>query len=163
MSVNAFTLVGVPLNPMSGRAKEDARRSLQTQAAFEVIADEKKAVTCTIVSQGEGTPAGNVTGLSVQFKDRNGDNITYRWVGTILCLKDNFEDINAGTTGLVEAADGAIIATIVAKGAFLCTSELDGSLSFTYGDVENPAEEANLGVVFDGGYLIWSGDIAPVL
>ena len=153
----ALTATGTAQTPISGKVKEDVKRSLLTAGAYLAITEEKKAVTCTIVADAEDT---NVTDIHIQFKDRNGDNIAYAWTGLVCCTTTVNYTVNAGSTGLAQHGSpvGGVIGAAFAKGAFICTSNATGALDLIYTDTASNAE-CEVGVVFDGGYTVWTADL----
>ena len=118
------------------------------------VIDNKGAVQgATIVVGAEIT---NVRIITIQLTDANGADIAHSAAVQIAVLADANGDAfvtTGGSTGIAIGTDGALL-TIVAKKAFLATSEADGDIDLTWTDTGT--EAAYLAVILPNGRMIIS-------
>lgn len=142
---------------LTASAKTELKRALVSDSAYNAVAGPLKAESCTITIDAE---ASNVSDIHIQLKDRNGDNIAYQAYVTVLVTADAAYTVNAGSTGAAQHGTpvGGVIGAGVAKGVFHCVTNSTGALDLIYTDTGSAA--CYIGVVFDGGYIQWSADMA---
>lgn len=123
------------------------------------IFDNNGAVADASISVGaENT---NVRAITIQLKKGDGTDIAARQVVHVFVLADANGDAivtTGGSTGIAIGTDGAILATLVAKKAFIVVSEADGDIDLTWTDTGT--EVAYLGVLLPNGKLVISSSLA---
>jgi hypothetical protein len=104
-----------------------------------------------------GAESTNVRAITIQLKKGDGTDIAERQVVHVFVLADANGDAIVGTggsTGIAIGTDGAILATLTAKKAFIVVSEADGDIDLTWTDTGT--EVAYLGVLLPSGKLVIS-------
>lgn len=104
-----------------------------------------------------GAEASNVRAITIQLKKDDGSDIAERQAVHVFVLADANGDAIVGTggsTGIAIGTDGAILATLVAKKAFIVISEADGDIDLTWTDTGT--EVAYLGVLLPNGKVVIS-------
>lgn len=96
---------------------------------------------CVDATVTVGDEAANARTITVQLKDAFGNDINYVETFELFVFADNGRLAFAstgGSTGVAAGTDGALLA-LVAKKAFVCTSEADGDFDATYTDTGTEA------------------------
>lgn len=117
---------------------------------------------CVDATVTVGDEATNVVAITIQLKDATGADIAY--VETVDVLFFGAEARTSASsvtpsTGLAIATDGAIISTVEAHKHYVCTSEADGDLAFTWTDTG--AGTTYIGVRLPSGRIVM-GDQAII-
>lgn len=93
-----------------------------------------------------GKEVDNVRAITIQLKDANGNDVTSVQHVKAYVMADAAGTAFAttgGSTGIAIGTDGALLA-LVAKKAFLLTSEADGDIDLTYTDTGHEAAYLHL-------------------
>lgn len=122
------------------------------------LAGNDKPITmpCVDASIVVGAENTNVRAITIQLKDVNGDDINYVQQVRAYVFADASGLAFAGTggsTGIAIGTDGALLA-LVAKKAFILTSEADGDIDLTWTDTGT--EAAYLAIELPNGRMVFS-------
>lgn len=111
---------------------------------------------CVDASITVGSEISNARAITIQLKDSNGNDINYAETCEVLMYADAAQAAfvtTGGSTGIAIGTDGALL-TLVAKKAFMVTSETDGDIDLTYTDTGT--EAVYLGLRLPNGRVIMS-------
>ena len=116
---------------------------------------------CVDASITVGAEVENVRPIAIQLKDARGADINYIEVVEVLVVHGTnglAAAATGGSTGIAASTDGAILATLEAKKAFLVSSEADGDIDLTWTDTGT--ESVKLAVRLPSGRIVLSDAFA---
>lgn len=115
------------------------------------------AVQATITVGAEGASIADQRAITVQLKDIDGNVLDHRQTIDAFVFADAGGAAIAatgGSTGIAIGADGAILATVIAKKYFVLRSDATGKITLTWTD--NVTEAAFLGIKLPNGRTVIS-------
>lgn len=115
---------------------------------------------CVDATISVGAEAANVRIITIQLLDSEGNDIDYVETVEVIMFLNAARTafvVTGGSTGIAISTDGALLA-LVAKKAFLVTSEADGDILLTWTDTGS--EAAFLGLRLPNGRIIMSDALA---